>query len=989
MCVRFTQKPVVTVDRESLQWPLFVPFKMVRVEDGAEMQPDYGRGNFYSRRKTNVIHLSCLTLDIDNDPTKGRPYLSLDDAIQSLNGRTYALYTSYNHQNHDPAYLKGHCDKYRIILPLLEPVQLEDAVERVEALKQLFPSADPASFVPSQPFFVPIAHPNRAHSYRTAEGTGTRFDLLNVEPTRQCVQITKSLSQEWIPTDEVYPDLPTITLADGVTYHAEALWHHLGENQKKACFRYDAPDSKPGCFVVRKGLSLGFFDRSASDKMQWIKIFKSKPPAPLTLNLRPHDPHDDVEVETIPLWTAKPKVALPPLQYDQHVNLIRLNQRFLPDNLYEQILTEGITLIQSPMGTGKTEILNALIDSQPASALLLPHTPTPIIVWEQGAPPTPPPNVSKPPKKSVLMLGHRVFLLRNLADRTHLDYYLDLDDGGLTPSLALCINSLNRVKPGITKPFDTIILDESEQVLQALLSPLLNSDLPTIWKNFIWVIKNAKRIVCLDADLSSNLTLNLIQQIRGEDDDVFGVINDYKIGEGKTTKMYESRMHLLADALDAINHGEKAFIATNSRTFATIVDAIVVMMGKKSLLVTANTNEHTNVCDFIENPTEECKRYDVVIASPTLSTGVSIGVPGTRGHFTKVYGFFSLRPGTFQDVGQGISRERCCDDISVWVQGNIEEPTLLSELDICNNLIAAELGTRKLIHDETPSLSEGERKWAFVAARIKFMVQHWSVNKDEQFCSARKALGYKIEHVLNEPDKKVEGANIYAMFKDCGDDHALDVFNAAEINYDEAVTLTKSKTRTHEENLSLERYRLYAILQTHDWSLETVRKALKQELLWSLSKIRTLHTMSDDERLIEDRADRVKNKHTFTINKHRVKQHVLIDYLCKAADINLDALFAQAQGDEEVEIKKEMLLSIAVAYEKQKNEFNFYFNARIKEPTHEKNLQKVWGATFGEHLSLCLKSKKLGPRNQQEKHYFLDLSKKDLVHRVMQDNVYA
>src|ERR1700690_3260146 len=109
-------------------------------------------------------------------------------------------------------------------------------------------------------------------------------------------------------------------------------------------------------------------------------------------------------------------------------------------------------------------------------------------------------------------------------------------------------------------------------------------------------------------------------------------------------------MHLLADALSAAEQGHKVFITCNSRKFATEVDTIVKTMGKTSLLVTAHTNEMPDTTAFILEPEEQSKLYDVVVSSPTLSTGVSI----EGGHFTKVFGFFQIRPGTYQDIDQAL-----------------------------------------------------------------------------------------------------------------------------------------------------------------------------------------------------------------------------------------------------------------------------------------------------------------------------------------------
>jgi origin of replication binding protein len=969
LSIRLTKKPVITTDRESLKWPLFVPFKMLTEEEGALMR-ETAFGRAYSRRKLNIKSMNVLVLDYDNDPKLNHPTLTFDEAIKRFDGLACAMYTSFNHKNT----YKGNVDKFRIVLPLTDTVEIEEVESRKEALMKLFPEADPASFVPSQPFYVPIAHPDRVNLHRSHENSGEFFDLLSlvaVEP----VSKAKIPATAFVQTGEMHSDLPTIKIRGGAIYRADELWNHLqeGYDNKVGCYKIGAADKKPGCFVYRLGGGLSYYD-PAVGKAVFLKVMKQKkvwnPDAP---------PEDDVAVETIKLWDRKPRKTPEPkaskaksvskptevIEYPEEgqVELRKLNQRFLPDDLHLDIPTDGVTYIRSPKGTGKTKILERLTSGADKNG------------------------------ESVLMLGHRVYLLQNLAGRTNLDYYRDLDDGQTTSSMALCMNSLTRIDPSVDEPYNTVIIDESEQVFQALISSMLHRELATIWNNLLWVFRKAKRIICLDADLTSDLTMELIKEIRGErkTDNVLGVINEFRIGEGQTTKIYEKHFHLLADALDAIHQGEKVFIACNSKRFAIAVDAIIKDMGKTCLLVTADTNEEEATQDFIANPTAESKKYDVIVSSPTLSTGVSIGDPEdpTTNHFTTIYGFFWIKPGTFQDIDQAISRVRTCRDVSVWVQGHKKkhEVSANKEQEIYDKVLDRERGTLKKIYDEETFLTQGQLKWAAIYARIVYMLEIWSYNKDEQFCSMRRDLGFEIQPVLADAEANRAGASIYSQFKDVGIDRALAVFDAAEIDDEEYLELMRKKQRSHAEKLSIEKFRLFDMLRDQNWSVETVRSALKQELLQSLAKIRTLHLFSDENRKADDRNDRLKNASTFTASRHRVKQKELIDHLCKEAKLDLDTLFEKAQGDEETEIPIETLSALAKAYDERKKDFNYYFNSRIKNPTQ--NTTKVWATTFGDHFSLCIKRKKQTvAKKKREYRYFLDLTKKDLVHKVMKEREY-
>jgi hypothetical protein len=954
---RLTQPPVITPFRDSLKWPLFTPFKMK--EHGALMR-ETAYGEAYSRCIANVEFADLLCLDIDNDPSKELPYTTVDDAKRLLHGLAYALYTTYNHRSTT----KNNVDKFRVVLPLAYPVTYGELVERKTAIKKLFPFIDPASLSISQPFYVLVCHPDRIDQHQAFASSGEWLDVRALEPENPTAATTAS--PRLVQTGEVHSDLPEIKVKGGITYRADELYHSLqdGYAHRVQCYRIDGPDQKPGCFIFRIGSGLRYFDQAVG-KAEFIRILKVQ----RADTQRPLE-DDEPAISNVRLWPVKSKpeteaarartrarTATQRIQYEP----LRLSQRFLPDDLHLKIPPYGITVIRSPKGTGKTELLKKLTAQ----------------VSENG--------------ESVMLLGHRIFLLKNLAGRTNLDHYLDLEDGATTPSMAICMNSLTRIDPNVDEPYDTIVVDESEQVFQALISKTLRDDLSRVFNNLLWLFTNAKRIICLDADLTSDLTIQIIEYLRGykSHDDIMGVDNTYRIGDGKTTLLYENKMHLLADALDSVDRGEKVFITCNSRKFATTVDAIIKSMGKTSLLVTAHTNELPDVEAFIKDPTNECKQYDAVVASPTLSTGVSIGVenaPETT-HFTKVYGFFSIRPGTFQDVDQALSRVRNCDDVSVWIQGNDKQPRIQSDEEIFHKIVDIEKGSLKRLWDEEHHLTKGQRIWASIYAQINHMIQRWSVNKDVQFTRLRRDLGFIVDTIPADMDKSRAAAALHRNVKDGGPNRAQAIYDAIDIDPDDEKKLASKRQRTRDEQLTLDKIRLQSYLGD-DWSVETIERALQQELFRSLSRIKNLYALPDAVIRTDDIDDRIKNENTFTANRHRVMQRELITHLCTAAQIDLDSMYERIKASEDIEVTRGTMLAVATAFNDRRKDFNYYFDTRIHDPTGEKNIKKVWEATFGSFLSLNLARRKLGPRDNREYHYYIDVEEADLIHRVLKEKAF-
>jgi Origin of replication binding protein len=166
-------------------------------------------------------------------------------------------------------------------------------------------------------------------------------------------------------------------------------------------------------------------------------------------------------------------------------SIIRYQQAFLPSFTY----FAGITMVKSDKGTGKTEALKALLADISAARYL-------------------PPIEPKDRIKSILLIGHRQSLIREAAAKLGLHCYLDGDDtdGGMR-TLAVCLDSLPKYieargarRP---KPFDLVIIDESEQVLAHLLSETIEkrAGIERCFDSLMHVIANAKAVIALDADL--------------------------------------------------------------------------------------------------------------------------------------------------------------------------------------------------------------------------------------------------------------------------------------------------------------------------------------------------------------------------------------------------------------------------------------------------------------------------------------------------------
>ena len=311
---------------------------------------------------------------------------------------------------------------------------------------------------------------------------------------------------------------------------------------------------------------------------------------------------------------------------------------------------DGVTLVRSPKATGKTYQLQRIVADYKA----------------QG--------------KSVLLIGHRVQLLKSMANKLELDFYKEQTHGGsIAPAhYAICINSLPRIC-SVQKPYDVVILDESEQVLQHLVGGTLSKEKRKHIVNLFYRhIQDAKAVYCLDADLGE-LTAEAIRDLRDAGENYYAVLNEF--AAGGSIKLYESRKNIISAVQDAIratfpvlvtSNGEKynesmgatypVFVTSNSKKY---IDELSVQLKQDEISffkITSENSETSEVEHFIDDIDKNVQNYRVILATPAIGTGVDI-----QARFSHVFGIFEANVNTHYDFDQQLWRVRNPDQVSVYI----------------------------------------------------------------------------------------------------------------------------------------------------------------------------------------------------------------------------------------------------------------------------------------------------------------------------------
>ncbi len=255
--------------------------------------------------------------------------------------------------------------------------------------------------------------------------------------------------------------------------------------------------------------------------------------------------------------------------------------------------------------------------------------------------------------QSILVITHRIQLAKALADRLGINHIEEVKSSemGALLGYALCIDSLH---PNSRAKFDpsaweesVVVIDECEQVFWHLFnSDTCKNNRAAILNNFSELLNTVARtggtVYASDADLSK-VSIEYIRSLTGQQMPVELIVNSHNPNAGKRKLIvYKNEGQLLKQAYAAIQKGEKILIhcsAQKSKSTYSPQNVETFLLSKFPHLPvlrvdseTVGDHEHPAFC-CIANINAVVEKYRVVIASPTIETGISLD----GGHFNAVY----------------------------------------------------------------------------------------------------------------------------------------------------------------------------------------------------------------------------------------------------------------------------------------------------------------------------------------------------------------
>jgi Origin of replication binding protein len=390
-------------------------------------------------------------------------------------------------------------------------------------------------------------------------------------------------------------------------------------------------------------------------------------------------------------------------------------------------LEPGVTFVKSPKGSGKTEAVKRLTKEM----------------------------------DRVLLIGHRRALINQSSTRVGLTSYLKAPGGpaGVRRRYGVCLDSLLSIPPEET--YDAIILDESEQLFAHFLSETLEHRLgggrSRIFRHFSHLVGRAKRVVALDADLGFVTFDTISAMAPGKPKHLW--LNEQEPPEhDRVIYLYDNEAHLKAELKRVVGEGKRVYVTSNSKNkLAEISKAIAEEFPEaKQMVITSETARTADVKDFMAKIKQRCQSYHVILASPSIGTGVDITFPERAKLIDAVFGFFDAQITTHQDFDQQLGRVRDPGEVRVWVtprRFNFETNVEAVKSDILE---------QALYMDLLEGYAEGvpryrEDPFIDMAALITSQQRRSKNALRRNFVEHKQAQGYDVRWVRRDAEQRAVG----------------------------------------------------------------------------------------------------------------------------------------------------------------------------------------------------------------------------------------
>ncbi|MBM9521295.1 hypothetical protein JWG39_15870, partial [Desulforhopalus vacuolatus] len=470
------------------------------------------------------------------------------------------------------------------------------------------------------------------------------------------------------------------------------------------------------------------------------------------------------------------------------------NWEEIPARVYS---TPGIIAIRAPMGTGKTQIAGARFTEAADSNGL-----------------------------KLLAICHRVSLVHELYDRLKDSYnaFSHYKDNWklcqAARGVALCINSLtvNRLERVVNR-CGAVFIDEIQQVLTHIDRGSFGNDdavRVAVYRKLVDIVARASVVLVCDANLNDDVISFLEEARPGEKIQIFEMETNradihVEFQTGKRA-MFAAPLKIMA----SLDSGERLTVPTDSKkTARTLGKYLKEHTTHRVIVIHSDNKSDPEVNAFIENPDGEAGKYDCIIYSPTISSGVSIQDTQIDRCIGLFYGVISP-PAALQMA----HRARRVKEFTFICQSRrqeapINKAAVNSEVVAKNESTVSALSTWDVFHGRETATEN--RSKADFDKNLYFLLEHdgYSISTPAA-AEGGKSHDYLKDYILAEVAEQIAG-----------------ILSAAELSLYEYKEVKKKEKPTRADLLRIVRYEIQETLNRKEITEDDI-------ILWG-SQLSQLH----------------------------------------------------------------------------------------------------------------------------------------------------
>ena len=397
------------------------------------------------------------------------------------------------------------------------------------------------------------------------------------------------------------------------------------------------------------------------------------------------------------------------------------------------------------------------------------------------------------------VLLHRISLAVECARVLRCTNYNDvgfLQEHGKTPQeiYPFFVSVLNSIASmlirSVYEKADVLFIDEGAQMLRALVG-IYNSETSTagdttpqdVYDLLVEAIRSTPRVVICDAGINDEF-LEWLESILPVGEKIEIAEHKKETGDGINVRYHfnaqreSAQMAGITAVKAALARGENVWITVESVKTGRAIHKILKKLAHGCLISSQTpTNEKTL---FLSNADVESLKYQYVIASPIISSGVSITHAGAP-HFSKVFYFGDGSSVAPMDILQMIRRVRYVLDIHIYTWQNFK------------NKQSGYTGRHVDAQD-------------FYSLKNKIQSnQNWErQNFNAALCYALEATRFNVTY----HETKGDVTACRALYQTINEQHAHNLSHAPKLSQREYETLKRSRERTAADHHAIARFEI-------------------------------------------------------------------------------------------------------------------------------------------------------------------------------------